>query len=606
MPEAATGMIHIPWMDYLIIGIYMVLVLGIGAFFSKNEKNATAYLLGGRNMPFLAIGLSCMMSLLSAISIVTVPCEVYNHGLSLFVLNLLLMPVMVIPGYLLFTRFYFKLGSFTPYEYLEFRYSSSVRTLLAAASFYGRVLYIGNVLFATAKIFEGAYGWPTWLTILGVGIVGTVYTVMGGMKAVVWTDVLQYFVLFGGFVVITVILCVKIDGGAVEAVRYAFQQGHGLSEFSNPDFYKLTPYIRLSFWLLLWSALLAPIESAASDQINVQRLLSTKDWKAGLKAQIVSTVTAIPFVLVLWFLGLAIFTYYGQNPGNAPKNGDTVFFQFVGTHVPPVLSGIFIAGMLAAIMSTLDSGINSMATVWLKEFHVRFINKKLDNTGEVRIARRATILIGLFAIVFGISLDWSARFLMAAVNEIGTLFATLIGAAVLPAYLFAVLSKRSSTTLIWSLTIFGLGESIIGKVWYASSHAAVIRINQMLATGLTEVPLGWAGPLPYLYFIVPCLAGLGLCAEWLLKPEKRESFKVKTAALTGVALLGVASIALQWCLYSHFGLEAGQPGVRSFAFGLPMTLIAGFIALRFCKVQPREKYQGLTLSTIHMPVLIKK
>ena len=141
-------------------------------------------MLGGRNMPYLAIGLSCMMSLLSSISIVVIPGEIFNHGITLFSLSATLGLFLAIPSFLLFIRFYFKLGSFTPYEYLEYRYSPGVRGIVAISALYTRILYLGTVLFSTSKIFEGAYQWDAWKTILLVGIIGTVYTVLGGMKAV--------------------------------------------------------------------------------------------------------------------------------------------------------------------------------------------------------------------------------------------------------------------------------------------------------------------------------------------------------------------------------------------------------------------------------------
>ena len=256
------------FLDYAVMVVYMLAVLGIGFYFSRNEKNSEDFLLGGRNMPYMAIGLSCMMSLFSSISIVVTPGEIFNNGITLFSLSSTLGLLLAIPYYLLFIRFYFKLGSFTPYEYLEYRYDSGVRGIIAISSLYTRTLYIGMVLFSTSKIFEGAYGWPAWETILLVGIIGTVYTVLGGMKAVVWSDVMQFVVLVGGFIVVVVILCVNINGGAWGAITYAFEHGRGFPQYSTINFYKISPYIRLSFWvLLLYGAIIGPLTNACSDQI---------------------------------------------------------------------------------------------------------------------------------------------------------------------------------------------------------------------------------------------------------------------------------------------------------------------------------------------------
>ena len=218
-----------------------------------------------------------MMSLLSSISLVQVPGEIFNNGWTLYslaILNIITVPLW----YKLFIPFYFKLRTFTPYSYLELRYDSTVRTTVAVCSFYARTMYLGMVLYTTSKIFEGAYGWPSWVTILVVGVVGAVYTVLGGMKAVVWTDVIQFFVLGFGLVMILVVVNNNLDGGIFGGISYAWQHGRGAPQYAVEEFYHLKPYIRLCFWLLLYDACFGGISSVSSDQINVQRILSTKDW----------------------------------------------------------------------------------------------------------------------------------------------------------------------------------------------------------------------------------------------------------------------------------------------------------------------------------------
>jgi len=590
-----SGSMH--WPDYAVMIIYMLIVLGIGFYFSRNEKNSEDYLLGGRNMPYMAIGLSCMMSLLSSISIVVVPGEIFNNGITLFSLSSTLGLFLAIPCFLLFIRFYFKLGSFTPYEYLEYRYNPAVRSIIAISALYTRTIYLGTVLFTTSKIFEGAYDWEAWKTILLVGTIGTVYTILGGMKAVVWSDVMQFVVLVGGFIVIVVILCMKIDGGAWGAVTYAFENGRGFPQYASADFYKISPYIRLSFWLLLLGAIIGPLTNACSDQIAIQRFLSTKNWKEGFKSQIVATCSAFPFVLILWFVGLATFTFYSQNPDPGLKDSDGVFFRFIATHLPTPMPGIFMAAMLAAIMSTLDSGINSMATVWLKEIHQKFINKKMSGKQEVKISRWATLAVGIIAIGLGLLLDTSGKWLTQSAAEVGVLF-YLFSAIILPAFLFAVLSPRANSMLIWLLMFYSIGDGVAGKIWYALSRST----KQAWQVG---DPLSWAGPISYWYAIIPLLVGMIFIASWFIFKSHRKSKIMISSLMTGALGLGVAQGMLIWVIFSDM-LIGDEPQARSFMFGLPLTLIVGFIALRCCPKQPREKYQGLTIGTINEPILIRK
>ncbi len=587
------------WTDYLIIAIYILVVIWIGIYFSRDKKTSENYLLGGRNMPFVAIGLACMMSLFSSISIVMVPGELYNHGLTLFVISGTLGMILPIPFYLLFTRFYFKLGSFTPYEYLEYRYDKTVRAVVAFSSFYTRVIYIGMVLYTSAKIFEASFGWAPWFSILLVAVVGIVCCFLGGSKAVVWTDVFQAVITFGGFAAVIGMLCYKIDGGAVAAVKTALADGHGAPQFGQAEFYSLSPYVRLLFWLLLWSAIINPLTNACSDQVSIQRLLSTKNWKEGLKSQVIAVASGAIFSYILWFIGMALYTYYKQSPDPlvGPGKGDAAFFRFVAEYLPSPLSGIFMAAMLAAIMSTVSGATNSMAAVWLKEFHQKFINKNMDAAGEFRVSRNATLIIGAFAVILALALDFSGKWLEQSVSEVGTLF-WLIGAAILPAFLFAVLSGRANSKLIWCYTFFAFGEGIAMNVWYALSRSSLQAWEKDPAAGF-----GWAGKLDFAYVWPWLAAGLVLLTPYLVKTW-RGTVKSKLSVLTGFMLLGAAEGMLIWYFFSN-AMITDVPQARSFAFSLPISFLGAFVILWFCPKQPREKYQGLTLSTLNQEIIRK-
>ncbi len=587
--------------DYSMIIIYLAAVLAIGLYCSRGNKTAEKYLMAGRQLPFFAVGMACVMALLSSVSLVMVPGEIYNNGLTLFLVQNTLVTVLSIPCYLLFTRFYFRLGSFTPYEYLEYRYDKTVRGVIAAAVFYTRTMYLGMVIYTTAKIFEASFHWSPLFSILLVGVFAIFYTFKGGATAVIWTDALQFVVLFGTFAAVIFILCYKIDGGAVAAVSTAFAQGKGAPQFHDPDFYKITPYVRLLFFLMVWNGIMGPLTTACSDPIIIQRLLSTKNWKEGFKAQCVSTGFSAIFTLALWFVGLAVFTYYHQNPNSAIQAGagDKAFFHFVATELPTPIPGLFIAGMLAAIMSTLSSGMNSMATIWLKEFHVTFINKKLDASGEVRISKLATLWIGIFVIVFGVLLEYSGKYLKQSVAEVQTLF-IIFGTAILPAFLFAVLSKRANSKLIWGFCIYAFGERIANNVWYALSRPAVAAWNADPSVGF-----GWGGKLPFDWYVyIWIILGCAFAVPYFVKTI-RERWYGKLSGLTACFCFGVLQSMLIWYIYSNVYVK-DVPLERSFAFALPIDYIIAFIVLQFCPIQPKEKYQGLTLSTLNEPILQKK
>ncbi len=583
-------MVGLHWLDYTAMILYMLAVVWLGIKFSKNENTSEDYLLGGRNLPWVAVGISCLMSLLSTYSMVMVPGEIYNHGLSLWSLDLL-QPIMQIIAFSIFVRFYFKLRSFTPFEYLERRYDKRVRLLVSALYSYSRMVYLAMVLFATSKVFEGAAGWPAWQTILIVGVIGIFYTVLGGMRAVVWTDVLQFFVLAGGVGVAIVVLCMKVKGGFLGAITYAFEHGHGLSRYSDPNFFLCNPYVRLSFWLILLGQILYPLKTASSDQITIQRLLSTNSYKSAFKAQMTSAFLTAPFSMVLWFIGLGIFSYYSQNPDPTVKSGDVAFFRFVATQLPTPIPGLIMAAMLAAVMSTLDSGMNSLAAVWLKEFHQPYIDKELSERKQVTISRYATFAIGATAVLVGILISLSSEELGQSVVEAATIFAGL-DVIIFPAFLFAVLSRRANTTMIWILAalLWGLQGGTV--LWYGLSTYSAKRWYE-------GAPLGWAGPISIKWVLIPLAIFAVLFVVWLvvrLKTKKAHN------ELLGISMFPFGwSIAMGlWYYYSN-NTPTTKPLALSFQWvGLPtiiVALVGGAICLAFSKPQPKEKYWGLTLST---------
>ena len=585
---------QVTWLDYLVIALYFAIVLVISFRFSRDKETSENYLLGGRKMHHITIGIAILMSLLSSISIVMVPGETFNHGLTLFIFGSTLGALLGIPAYLLFTRFYFKLGSFTPYEYLEYRYDKTIRAIVAFSSFYVRVMYLAMVLYTTSKIFEASYQWPAAASILLVGCFGVVYTLMGGSKAVIWNDIFQFCVLFGSFAAVVAVLCANIDGGAAAAVAVAWEDGRGLPQFSQAEFYGLSPYVRLLFWLLLVNTVLESVRMAASDQITIQRLLSTRDWKTGFKAQIVSVIVGMVCGIPLFFTGLALYTYFKQNPDPmiGPGNGDAAFFRFVSLKMRSPLPGLFMAGMLAAIMSTVSAGFNSMAAIWLKEFHQKFINKKLTPAGEVRVSKWATLAVGAFAVLFALALTASGQWLQQSVAEVGTIFYVL-GAMVLPAFVCAVFSPRANAKLIWCYTFFSVGETVAYNLWYALSRSSLQAWEKD-----KTLAWSWAGPLEGMYVLIPLAAGAALTAPYLLGGRR---WTASLSALLGMAGLGSALGMFTWYAYSHYYITS-EPLARSFQFTLPVSVLLVFVALRFFPKQPPEKWRGLTLGTLNEPI----
>ena len=573
--------------DFAVIVLYFLGIAWMGWCFAGDTRSSRGFLLGGGNMPIVTLAISVFMAAFSAFSMVMVPGEIFNHGLSMWVISLVSPPLTIVTC-IIFMRFYFRIGAFTPFEYLERRYDRGVRTFIASLTLYLRIIYLGMVMYSTSKVFEGAAGWPAWRSILICGVVSMLLTAKGGLKAVVWSDVIQFGVMVGGLVSILVMLIHKIDGGFLTAMVYPFENGRGLDQFAKPEFFLVDPYVRLSFWLLLLGHVLGPISCMASDQMTVQRLLASGSYQKAVRTQALNACILTPALILLWVIGLAVFTFFSQHPELPVKSGDTALFTFIATQMPTPLPGLVLAAMFAATISTLNAVYSAMATVYLKEVHIRHFAPGLDEPGQVRVSRIATLLLGLIAIGLGLFIAVSADWLGQSVVEAQTIFYAF-DAIVIPAFLFAALSKRASTLMVWVMAgvLWGLKLGMI--TWYSLSTRALVQAGQ------EDAPSSWAGPLSWTWTLPFLAAGLVLLAWW---SRRRSARRATLALVTACLFLGYALGLAVWAFFST-KYAASEPQALSFQWvGFPTVVVFVLLGvLWFClgKVQPPEKWRGLTL-----------
>ncbi|MEA1951917.1 MAG: sodium:solute symporter, partial [Planctomycetota bacterium] len=221
--------------DYLAMVAYLGGIVAMGAYFMLRQKDTDDYFLGGRSIHWFPVAISMFASLFSAVSYIAAPAEAYNNGMMLFIKSacvLLGVPAAVI----LFVRFFRRLSLTTAYEYLERRFDLKVRLMAAGLFLLLRSFYLGVVLFASAVALQPATSWPLWFSIGLVGIVATLYTTLGGMKSVIWTDVVQFFVLLGGILLVLGMLAARNEGGVAGIWSYARDHDHTFNQISQPSF----------------------------------------------------------------------------------------------------------------------------------------------------------------------------------------------------------------------------------------------------------------------------------------------------------------------------------------------------------------------------------
>lgn len=464
--------------DYMVMAAYLATVVGVGLWFSRGDRDTDAYLLGGRAMPWPIIAISYLVSLLSTISLVAIPGEAYDHGITQM-LSSLAMPVFAIGAFHLFVRFYFKSRMFTPFDYLEQRFDARIRGLAAGSYLLMRMFYVGMALYATAKVFEGAGSWPKHWTILLVGVVGILYTVLGGLRAVVWTDVIQFFVLAGGILLILSKILLVVPGGPLEVAGYAFEHGRGMPHLQEPSFFSISPYVRVTLWGMLLINLNDMLFYNSCDQIALQRLLSTSSYRQARRSLYLYVALIIPVVACLWFLGLAIFSFYHHQPEvDRPASGDLALYHFISTQLPSPLPGLILASMLAAVMSTLDSGINSLATVATKDLYHRFVHRSASERRQVTFSRWTTFGTGAVAILMGLALSRLNDETGDSVLETSLMWLSL-SVALPPVFLLGVTSRRATSRDALITLLFGWIVTGAMVFWYLSSRTTDKPISHM-------------------------------------------------------------------------------------------------------------------------------
>ena len=389
--EESTGF---GFINTAVLVAYFVVMLLIGIYFSKKQKTADDYFKGGKKIPFWAAGLSLIGTGLSAISFMAVPAKAFATDWAYYMIRLstILMPIIV--G-LIYIPVFRKLDITTAYEYLQNRFNLATRLIGSLSFIIFQLGRIGIVLFLPAVAINVVTGFDVVTCIVVVGLISLIYTVMGGIEAVIWTDVLQVFILYGGIILCVAFISFGLDGGVTDIISI----GQENNKFNIFDFsFNLN---EPNFWVVVFGSFFTNLTTYGTDQTMVQRYLTTKNAKEATKS--VWTIVIIGFLLgwLFFFMGTALFAYYKNNPGemlHTMASNDAIFPWYIISQLPTGISGLLIAGIFAAAMSSLSSSMNSAATAYTVDFH-RLFKAEFN---AVTVGRIVTVIIGVGGILFAI------------------------------------------------------------------------------------------------------------------------------------------------------------------------------------------------------------
>jgi len=467
--------------NIIILIVYFGILAWMGWYFSKRQKNTSDYFKGGGKMSWWLVALSIYGTSLSSITYMAIPAKAYATDWSYMIYNfgmITAVPVVV----LLFIPFYRRLNITTAYEYLEKRFNLTVRTLASIAFIIFQIGRIAIVLFLPSIALNIITGFDIFLCIALMGIISLIYTAMGGIEAVIWTDAIQVIVLFGGAILALIFISSSLNDGLMGIISVAgvdgkFQLADTALNLKKPTL--ITAIIATFF---------ANLTTYGTDQTMVQRYMTTPTKKMAVQSVWAKVLIAIPGGLLFFFIGSALYVFFKSFPEQLSftiSDGDAIFPWFIFTQMPPVLSGLLLSGILAAAMSTVSAGINSAATAYSVDLHYRFgWNKKPNN---LSIPKTASVICGLTGTVIALMMaTWEISSLWDQFIEILGLIMGSFGGL----FLLGMLTKKANGTG----ALVGIVFSVIAQIWI-SKYQLVHGLLYVATGSITCFIVGYVSSL---------------------------------------------------------------------------------------------------------------
>jgi SSS family transporter len=499
--EIESGKLLLKWLDWIVIVVYLVSMLGIGLYFYLREKrNSTSdFFVGGRSIPFWAAGVSLYAANTSSISYIAIPAKAFETNWQYLtnnlvaVLGLMFVAVWIVP---LLRR----LDLMSVFSYLETRFHPAIR-MLASGLF--MLTQLGSrmsvILFLPSLAIATITGIDVIWSILLMGGFTIVYTAMGGMKAVVWTDVVQLIVKMGGALFAIGFMIWALKGGMGQFISTAMAEHKTrLFDFS----FDLT---KATVWGFIFLVLFDVVLTFPKDQVLMQRTLSTSSAKNAGRSIWAFAAIMIPGGFIFYTIGTALFVYYKANPErlNPLLSIDATFPLFIAAELPMGVTGLIIAGIFAAAMATLSSIMNSVATLASVDFYEKLV-KHPDPKKSVLFAEAMTVVAGLLGIGCALLLS---RYDIHSLFDVSIELAGLLGGGFAGAYTLGMFTRRANSPGV----AIGVASSIV-LTTYAWSMKLVHPYFYLAISILLCIVIGY---LASLLFPAPqrSLKGLTIYSE---------------------------------------------------------------------------------------------
>jgi len=389
MPE---NNLHI--IDYGIIITSLVVSLYIGVFFAKGQKTTSKYFKAEGKIPAWAIGMSILATLVSSITFLAYPGDGFSSNWIRLVQGLMV-PIVLVAIIWGIVPLYRKVIGLSAYEYFEKRFGYFARVYASLGFIFAHFSKMGTVFYLLGLAIAKLLGVDTVTLIWILGGIIVLLTLLGGIEAVIWLDVIQGFLLIVGGVIAFLILIFAPEGGPAEVWKTASE--HGRVGFGPFDW----DLVNLTFWVMAINGVFYAIQKYGTDQTIVQRYLTARSNNDAIKASLIGVLLSVPVWALFMFIGTALFSYYKLGLGPALPDGirpDAVFPLYIMQGLPMGVSGLIISALIAAAISSLDSDLNCLSAVLTEDFYGK-INKRASDKQKLLFGKGMVVLSGLLAMI---------------------------------------------------------------------------------------------------------------------------------------------------------------------------------------------------------------
>jgi len=447
--EAARGLMPIDW---ALVAAYGLGTIGLGWYYGRKQESTSEYFIGSGKMNPVLIGVSLFATLLSTISYLSMPGEALGKGPVWMATTLGYPLVFLIVGFVLLPV-YMRQRVMSAYELLETRLGLSVRMLGASLFLILRLVWMSLLIYLTAKAMTVMMGvpeeWIPWIAMV-TGAVAVIYTSIGGLKAVVVTDLMQTVLLYGG--TLLVIGTVTWDMGG-----FGWFPTEWHPSWDTQPLFSLDPKVRVTVFGSIFTMLIWFVCTLGGDQTSVQRFMATEDASAARRACAVQMSVAVVVNITLALVGFALLGYFTAHPEflpdgkNMKDNADDLFPHFIAYHLPVGVSGLVVSAMFAAAMSSMDSGVNSITAVVMRDFLDRFGRAPKTERQHVLTARTMAFTIGITVVACSSLLGQVPGNITAVTNKT----ANLLTVPIFSLFFFALFVPFAKPIGAWAGTLCG-------------------------------------------------------------------------------------------------------------------------------------------------------